>query len=266
MNPFKQFVLAVFAVMSLSAGGAYAADPSLHEVYQQAEAGNYTQAHAMMDQVLHDHPNSGKAYFVLAELYAKEGKTDSARAELATAEQLAPGLPFAKPEAINKLRSRTHTSLPDVPVIQSVLPVQSGINWKMILVIALVVAAFVYFVRTLQRPQVTSSSPATYPAAGGGYAQPMGGGMGPSGPFGGSGMGSGILGSLATGAAVGAGMVAGEALMHRVLGGGQDSTAHFNDTAPVSLPDNNFDIGGSDFGISDGGSWDDSSASGGDDW
>src|SRR5476649_134942 len=61
---------------------AAGADPTMHEVYLAAEAGKFTEAQAMMDQVLRDHPNSGKAHFVEAELLAKQGKIAAAEAEL----------------------------------------------------------------------------------------------------------------------------------------------------------------------------------------
>jgi len=87
--------------------------------------------------------------------------------------------------------------------------------------------------------------------------------VGPMSPSGG--MGSGILGGLATGAAVGAGVVAGEALMHRLLDGGQHADMPL--TSPVNDPaQSSYDMGGADFGITDDASWDDASAGGGDDW
>ncbi len=86
-------------------------------------------------------------------------------------------------------------------------------------------------------------------------------------------MGSGILGGLATGAAVGAGMVAGEELMHHFTDGGRSESGMPIRDAQAMPPDN---MGGADFGVRDGGSWDDSSSSsswdtgssggGGDDW
>ncbi|HEV7392178.1 MAG TPA: tetratricopeptide repeat protein, partial [Burkholderiales bacterium] len=72
----------------------------------------------------------------------------------------------------------------------------------------------------------------------------------------------------ATGAAVGAGVVAGEALAHRLGGGtaGRDPVPPAPD-APASSSD---DMGGNDFGISDGSSWDDAGGGGdlgsGSDW
>ena len=45
-------------------------------------AGHLDQAQQMMTQVLADHPNSAKAHYVQAELYAREGKAALARSEL----------------------------------------------------------------------------------------------------------------------------------------------------------------------------------------
>ena len=68
------------------------------------------------------------------------------------------------------------------------------------------------------------------------------------------------MGSLATGAALGAGMVAGEALAHRLVDGPSEGVGS---AAPnISDARGNSDMGGRDFGISDGGSWDSGSDSG----
>lgn len=66
---------------------------------------------------------------------------------------------------------------------------------------------------------------------------------------------------LATGAALGAGVVAGGSLMHRLTAGNRARAA--DDFAPdwKVVPD---DMGDNDFGIADGGSWDDGSSGG--DW
>lgn len=276
----------LLALALLFAGFAYAAnDPTLHEVYQAAESGRMNEAQAMMDKVLRDHPNSGKAHFVEAELLAKQGRMAAAQTELSTAERLAPGLPFAKPEVVQSLKSRIANRGPatQAPVAQYAQPAQaqaaSGFPWGMLLIGGALIAAVIFFIRSLANRNNVTVVPAGYGAAGGTYGggygpgpvmQPGGGGMAaPMGGVGG-GMGSGILGGLATGAAVGAGMVAGEALMHRVLDGGHHDNANVvPDSAPVYVdrPDPSYDMGGNDFGISDGGSWDDSGSSGGgDDW
>jgi len=59
----------------------------MSQIYDAAASGHLDQAQQMITQVLADHPNSAKAHYVQAELYAKEGKISLARAELATAVQ-----------------------------------------------------------------------------------------------------------------------------------------------------------------------------------
>src|SRR6202020_1089091 len=81
-------------------------DPTMDQIYTAAAGGHLDQAQQMITQVLADHPTSAKAHFVQAELYAKEGKTSLARSELATAEQLKPGLPFANPRAVQELKAQ----------------------------------------------------------------------------------------------------------------------------------------------------------------
>ena len=78
-------------------------------------------------------------------------------------------------------------------------------------------------------------------------------------------MGSGIMGGLATGAAVGVGMVAGEALVHHFMDGNNPGI----NNAPNSWGNTPNDMGGTDFGIADSSTWDDSSNIadvGGGDW
>ncbi len=272
------FAIALLAAASFSTGAALAADPTLHEVYQAVEAGHLKQAETMMDQVLRDHPNSAKAHFVEAELLAKEGLTAKAQSEFATAQRLAPGLPFAKADAVSQLKRQLEPATP-VRVAPATAhsfatsPAQ-GFPWGLLLIGLGLVAAVVWFVRAMNRPRVLPAQAGSYGSGGNynGYPQPVGaGGVGPVGPAGG-GIGSGILGGLATGAAVGAGMVAGEALMHRVFDGSTNHSGearHVDSIAdyPISA-DPGYDLGGKDFGVTDGGSWDDGSAGGGgsDDW
>ena len=90
----------------------------------------------------------------------------------------------------------------------------------------------------------------------------------------GGGMGSGIVSGLATGVAVGAGVVAGEELAHHFLDGDRTGGATSDNGGNWDQSGtNNDDMGGADFGVSDNGSWDDSTnvsdnsfGGGGDDW
>lgn len=246
-----------------------AADPTLHQVYQAAETGNFSQAQGMLDKVLHDHPNSAKAHFVRSEILAKQGRRADAQSEFNTAQRLAPGLPFANAQAVRELKARlAPTSLDNLgpsksTALRSNLFSATSVPWGPLL-LGFGLFALVFFVtRVLSRrpaqPLMGSGSgygpsPAPFGANGGGPMAPSSGGMG-----------SGILGGLATGAAVGAGMVAGEALMHR-LTGSNHSESRIEPVLTDIPNDTSYDMGGSDFGIADSSSWDDNSSVGADDW
>ena len=278
----RKIFVSLLMIASLAAGSSavFAADSTIDQVYAAASAGKFGQAQQMMDQVLRDHPNSGKAHFVEAELLAKQGRIAGAKNELSTAERLAPGLPFAKPAAVQELKSLLINDAPRssttqfAPQVQQTIPAShSSVPWGLIAIVLAMIALVVFFFNRRSNPTVIQTMPSSGPNYGGGFgnsapsygAPPM-----PMAPAGG--MGSGILGSLATGAAVGAGVVAGEALMHRVLDGGTQSSAAT--TSPVISNDwnrgntsqeQNYDMGGNDFGLNDDSSWDDSSSSSSDD-
>lgn len=234
-----------------------ASAPTMHDVYLAAEAGKFTEAQTMMDQVLREHPNSAKAHFVEAELLAKQGKMSAADAELGKAEKLEPGLPFAKPGAVDKLRTLIATPAPAAqsgrtvpnpvaapatrpnygqqqPAAQSG---NSGLPWGMLLILGAGLIGFIVLAsrfmsrRQAEAQQYAPSGMAPYapgaPQQGynPGYGQPQGWGQqgGMMGQPQGSGLGSRIAGGLATGAAVGAGVVAGEALMRHFTEGNNNS-------------------------------------------
>ena len=238
------------------AAPVFAAEPTIQEVYAAANVGKYAEAQAMMDQVLAAHPKSASAHFVEAELQAKQGKFAAAQASLSKAEELSPGLPKVKPEAVSKLRTLLaegqkldYSQKRSSQGSQSTgggsnygsggyanAPQSSGIGWGGILIIGAGLAGFIWLAtRFMQRRQQQSAndgySPAGYnPGAAPGYApggapqQPGYGQAGwgqqgyPQQPAQ-PGMGSRIMGGLATGAAVGAGIVAGEAIARQFTGG-----------------------------------------------
>jgi hypothetical protein len=237
----------------------------MNQIYAAAEAGHLDQAQQMIEQVLTDHPNSAKAHYVQAELFAKQVKIPQARAELGTAERLNPGLTSFSPRSVQELKSQL--GLNSRPATRGLaVPERSGpqIPWRMILILAIVAA--VLFMLFRRRPAYNQ-----YPAAGapgmGGAPGGYGPGYGPA-PMGG-GLGSGIAGGLASGLAVGAGVVAGEELAHHFLDGGRHEGGIIP-SAEASEPNSNGDMGGADFGANDPGSWDDGGGGlgggGGDDW
>lgn len=273
----KWLVVASF----LSAGFAMAqSEPTMNEVYATAQAGNLDKAQVMIQQVLTSHPKSAKAHFVQSELYAHQGNVARAREALANAEQLAPGLPFAKAEAVQNLRSQL-AAMSKTPVARKVPPVSYAVpdapspasSWALPLLLAGGVIVAGYFIFRRKTPQALAQQP-TF-ANQGGLGGPQNFGMAGAGtadavaqpnygqPAYGqpaaSGLGGRIMGGVATGLAVGAGVMAAEAIGRNLMGNHNQptrpaDTSGNNDFQPL---DRNTDMGGQNFGISDSSSWDD---------
>ena len=259
----------------VSPGFAQAADPTMNQIYDAAKAGHLDQAQQMITQVLADHPNSAKAHYVQAELYAKEGQPSLARAELGTAERLNPGLTSFSPRSVQELKSQLgmNGSRGSSQIVS--VPARSAPHfpWGTVLILAVVVGVLMLLFR---RRQPYNQYPAAGPGPGGpgmgGAPGGYGPGYGPA-PMGGGGLGSGIAGGLASGLAVGAGVVAGEELAHHFLDGGRRDGGVIPSAEASEPGSSNSDMGGADFGASDpGSSWDDGGGfgggggGGGDDW
>lgn len=288
MPKFYQWIaraLVVFTV--LLAGNAMAqSEPSMAQIYAAAQAGKLDEAQVMVQQVLVSHPKSAKAHFIRAELYARQGQLGQARESLATAESIAPGLPFAKPEAVQALRTQL-AARPTSPVtVAHTAPAAQApatSSWLLPLTLAggVIFAGYLFF----RRRAVPAYEPAMAYPAGNGLSGPQtfGAGVGtvPAGyPQGypqsypqqaGPGLGSRIAGGVATGLAVGAGVMAAEAIGRNLMGHQGNSNAQADAFNPGYEPlagNVNTDMGGNNFGISDT-SWDDggsADAGGGGDW
>ena len=287
IKPTFPSIALLFLFYCLSAPTFAEEEASLHQVFQAAEAGKFKEAQSMMDIVLKNHPNSAKAHFVEAELLAKQGLNKPASAELSKAEQLEPALTFAKPEALQRLKSRIETGNTQAAIVhQSTPTIAMPNNWLMPVLLFVGLGVLILFVMALFRRNTQSlpsnnnynghaANPNYGPAGNPGSGSAgIGSNMGQ--PTAG-GMGSGLMGSLATGAALGAGVVAGEALMHHFVDGDHNNPStqnHQPDNSPWSSPDNtasnasssnDYDMGGNDFGVQDSSSWDDDSSGGGGD-
>jgi len=265
--------LALAFALPVAVPMAYAADATMQQVHEAAVAGQMDKAQAMMAQVLKDHPNSAKAHYVEAELLAHQGRIAEAREHFTTAEKLAPGLPFAKPQSVSALRAQLSGRTSAAPMAGNVAPASpnSGFPWWGWVVGggALMAVLSVFRRRNQAQGYVGAgcygqpTAPGYGPGLGGGGMG--GGGMG--GGMAGGGMGSGIIGGLAQGAAMGAGFAAGERVIDGLFGEHNQGGQPAQNWDSGANQGGNQDMGGDDFGISDGGSWDDGGSSGGgDDW
>jgi len=265
---FLSLVLCGLSLGLVSAPRA-AEDPTPHQIYQATQAGQLGEAQRMVEQVLRDKPRSGQAHFVAAEVYAHAGNYARANQELSAARTLEPTLPFTTPAAVNSLESELSSRR-----ISSGLPLSAprSSHWSWGGLLLLIGAAWLVITLMRRRSQTGSYAgyPGNVPPAPGqpGYGMPGYGGMPPYG-----GGGSGLMGSLGTGLAVGAGVVAGEELMHHVLDGHGNVIPAAGAAELDGASQQNSDMGGQDFGISDGNSWGDDSggsfggdSGGGDSW
>ena len=294
--------LAVLAAVSFAffATGASAQDarptagePTVAQVYQAANSGNLDRADAMIDRVLKAHPTSAKAHYVKAELAAREGKAALARKELDTADNLEPGLPFAKAESVQQLRNQLSASntggaatpapsrtqrmgaAADVNVYRTPAP-QRSFPWGTLAIVAAIVLVGIAVLRRRSAAPGSgyggaygSTSAAPYGQTGyGPVYPPNAGGANPQQPSWGSSMARGV----GTGLAMGAGMVAAEEIGRRMFDHGDpragafDPNANGNGPTPDQIDDGmrrnlNSDMGGADFGVNDGGGWDDAGGS-----
>ena len=164
------------------------ADPTLKQIYDTAQAGQLDKAQTMVQQVLVLHPNSAKAHFVQAELFARQGQLPKAREALAAADKLAPGLPFAKSEAIQSLRAQldgkgSPPAVKNQPgssfgAVTPVKPPAAPANtpWAMILLAGgAAIALVVFLIR--RKPAQTFTPPAPYANPGSGPGTMPGGGL-----------------------------------------------------------------------------------------
>lgn len=258
-NVIKMFVTVFASALLLTSSLAFA-EATLPEVSQAIQSGQLAKADAMMKEVLQNHPNSAKAHYIASELYLREGKIDAARQAYIKAENLAPGLPFAQPESVQRLQAELRAGT--VPAHTNANAGASSIFTSPMfwILIAILIAGIVFFMKKRQPPVEVYNAPTAngpYPGA------PGAPGAYPPGYPGAPSAGSGLMGSLATGAALGAGMVAGQALASHLMGGNQQANPGnanngFNQVGGIA-PD------APNFGVNDASSWDDSGASSWDD-
>jgi hypothetical protein len=290
---FLAFLLTlVLALAGLAAHAQAAHEPTVDEIYRSATHGDLAGARSQVDQVLASHPRSAKAHYIKAEIAARQNDVAVARSELQAAERLAPGLPFAKPEAVSALRSQidhfSQRSVPSpsvttAPALQHQAS-RGGIPLGGLLLIALIFIVGIAFLRSRMR---AAQAPQPYPPQrlDQGFGRydanmpPPGYGGVPPGayPQSNPSLGSTIGRGLATGLAVGAGVVAAEEIGHRLFdhqgrpvdtpagaaGMASDSSlARDAGLGAFSGANPNADMGGQDFGIADNGGWDDAGGGG----
>jgi len=199
----KIFSLVLLAALLAGAGQAPAQTASPREIQGLIAAGQPQAALDDLAPVLQAHPNSGMAWYLDAEAQDALNNEPAARSALATAQQDAPGLPFAKPAEVAALQAHLAQSSS-----------RGGFSMSPVMIVLGLVVLFVLF-RLFRRRRAAYYPPGYGAGAPRGYAPP---GYAPPGypsygPEGG-GLGSSLLGGLAAGA----GFAAGERIIDDMTG------------------------------------------------
>lgn len=260
----KKLISMLLLSVSVFTATAVMAEPTVKEIYQTAQV-DRQQALAMIDEVIKNRPNSARAHYIRSELLLQLGRRPEAKSAFQRAESLDPGLSFAKPESVERLRSA-------LGVKKSWTGFGSDadriILWACggLLVLLLVIFMFKRRPATpeysqsynLQNRPITpyTSTANTTPANNPGTTTTQA----PA-----TSSGSGLMGSLAQGAALGVGVAAGATLANHLLNGNRASAAPI-EAPPAQIPEYTPD---QNFGISDSGSdWggDSGNSDGSSDW
>jgi hypothetical protein len=220
---------AVFAVAMVVTGWsapAWAQTESPRQIQGLIAAGQEQAALAGLSQILAVHPDSGVAWYLTAEAQDASGDEAAARAAFAKAEQIAPGLPFAKPDDVAALRAHLNAG-------------HGGRGLNPLVLVAGAFGVLFLISRLFRRRRYAAGF---QPGYGTGYGQPPGG---PS-PYGAGGgtypPGTGVGGALLGGLAAGAGFAAGERIIDDLSGnqgGGFGGQAPWTDPGsdPGTVPD-----------------------------
>jgi len=238
--PMKKLYLPIIA-LALALQPMSRAHAQTQSTPQQLQAliaaGQEQTALQQLNTVLQAHPDSGVAWYLVAEAQDASGNKTAARSALAKAEQYAPGLPFANPQKVAALQA--HLAAPAAVAPQE----HHGIS--PFLIIGALIVLFIG-IRLFSRARRQMPGPYYRNDFGGGVA-----GAPPGGPFGGApsygaapGMGSSILSGLAAGAGFAAGERIIDGLMDHPRDTGMIDPAS-GATPPAPAPDRDDGLSGS---------------------
>jgi hypothetical protein len=257
---FMRYFLKLFFPIILIVSTAFA-EPTVHQIFETMQAGRLDEAHDMVQNVLKNHPDSAKAYYVDAEILVRQGNKEAARNELAIAEQLSPKLSFAKPQAIAALKANIEGK---GVLSQAYMPEKKkdSFPWMMLL-LALGALFFIILMWRLVFARKANGYAAPY--NNGANQQNYGANSYNNGGYNGGynqggGLGSNIMSGLATGAAAGVGMMAAEEMMHHFMDHDENTHSAQTPTYDNYEPSNTPMQEDNDFGINDTSSWDDNSS------
>ncbi|WP_308388407.1 tetratricopeptide repeat protein [Acidithiobacillus sp. AMEEHan] len=203
------------------------AEPSVPQVIQSIQSGQYAKAQQQLSEVLSAHPNSAQAQYLESRLLAKEGKWQEAAAALQRAKSLDPSLSFVQPKVLagfeKQLQQKVGKASSSTAAVGEKTHSRLGAAIAWFLGLIAIIAGISWFLRR-RRQQQAMAYRQMQPGFGNMGGFPGQGTYGPQGPYGpagapqGGGIGSGLASGIATGVGIGAGMAAGNALAGSLFG------------------------------------------------
>ncbi len=235
------------------------AEPSVPQVIQSIQSGQFDQAQKQLSEVMAAHPNSAQATYLESRLLAKEGKWNEAAAALQHAKTLDPSLSFVQSKALHgyEKQLQQHVRKNGTAATaggQSHSRLGSALAWFLGLIALIAGISWIMRRRRQRQAMAYQQMPMGFGNPGGFPGQ---GGYGPQGPYGpagnpgGGGIGSGLASGIATGVGIGAGMAAGNALAGSLFGHHEENAANANDDQ-LGLTDTSWggdDSSSGDFGL-----------------
>ncbi len=204
---------------------AFAQDQTPRQIQTLIDNGQGGQAAQALKGVLQQHPDSGTAWYLMAEAQDARGNEGAAAQALAKADQYAPGLPFADPQKAAALRAHIDGGLAASGTNHS-----RGGHSPVLLVIGGLILLFI-LLRLFSGIRRRAMNPGYRPYPGGPnapYDAYGPNGPNPYGPAGYGPTGGGLGSSIVTGLAAGAGFAAGERIVDGLMGGNERASRSAN--------------------------------------
>ncbi len=118
MPRISRLALCALSMCAVIQTGTAFAEPTVAQVNEAIQLGQYARAETLLHEVLPHHPHSGLVHYLLADVLSREGgHKEEAMHQLQTARTLSPGLPFAQPQDVARIEAgaRSASPLPVAP-------------------------------------------------------------------------------------------------------------------------------------------------------
>jgi hypothetical protein len=157
----KRFISITWLVVLLCWLLPALAAPSPHEIETLFKQGNLAGARAGIEQVIKEDPNSGKAYYLYAQILHAQRQDAQARQALSTAERLSPAMEFANPDYLRRLKAELNLPATGHPVAPPRSMGSGGLGIVLLLVLGGIVLVVIVRRRSKRQAQAANATART---------------------------------------------------------------------------------------------------------